>query len=79
MTHCGHAYCEKCLLDISKGEQRWHCPECRELHNCTVDSLTRNYPFEKLVEKFKKDLPKPTPQSPFGTCEKHDRAIEYRK
>ena len=54
MTHCGHVYCEKCLLDVSKGEQQWNCPVCLEQHNCTVNSLPRNYHLEKLVEKFKK-------------------------
>ena len=48
-------FCEKCLLDVSNGERRWHCPDCRKQHNCTVNSLTRNYHLEKLVDKFKKE------------------------
>ena len=79
MTHCGHMYCEKCLLNISKGQQRWHCPDCQTLQNCAVNSLPRNYRFEKFVEKFKKNQSKPEPENVFGTCKKHDRAIEYRK
>ena len=81
MTNCGHVYCEKCLLNISKGEQRWHCPDCRTQHNCAVNSLPRNYHLEKFIEKFKKDQskPKPAPKSSFGICKTHDRAIEYRK
>ena len=78
MTPCGHVYCEKCLLNISKGEERWHCPDCRTQHNCAVNSLPRNYHFEKLVEKFK-EKPKSKPRNVFGICKKHDRAIEYRK
>ena len=54
VTQCGHVLCEKCLLGISNGEQRWYCPECRKLHNCAVNTLARNYHLEKLVEKFKK-------------------------
>ena len=69
ITQCGHVYCEECLLDGSNGEQRWPCPECRKLHQCTVKSLTRNYHLEKLVEKFKKEK----------RCAKHNRAIEYRE
>ena len=72
-------YCEKCLLDSSKGEQRWHCPDCRTLHECDVNSLARNFHLEKLVEKIKKEKPIPKPKNQFGTCTKHDRAIEYRK
>ena len=83
MTHCGHVYCEKCLLNISNGEQTWHCPDCRTMQNCAVNSLPRAYHLEKLVEKFKKDQPetqpKPKPRNVYGTCTKHDRAIEYRK
>ena len=76
MTHCGHSYCEKCLLDVSKGEQQWNCPVCLKLHSCAVNSLPRNYHLEKLVEKFKW---KPKPRNRFGTCKTHDRAIEYRE
>ena len=47
-------FCEKCLLGISNGEQGWHCPECRNFHNCAINTLARNYHLEKLVEKFKK-------------------------
>ena len=79
ITHCGHVYCEKCLNDILKGDQRWNCPACRTLHNCTINSLPRNYHLEKLVEKFKKDQSTPKPRNIFGVCKKHDRAIEYRK
>ena len=82
MTHCGHNYCQKCLLDFSKGEQQWNCPVCCEQHNCAVNSLPRNYHLEKLVEKFKENQPGPKPilkpRNVFGTCKKHDRAIEYR-
>ena len=83
MTHCGHVYCEECLLNISNGEQRWDCPDCRTTHNCAVTSLPRNYHLEKLVEKFKKDQsgpkPIPKPRNVFGICKKHDRSIEYRE
>ena len=81
ITHCGHNYCEKCLIDSSKGEQRWHCPVCQTEHIAAVNSLTRNYLLEKLVEKFKKEQPKPKPKprSLFGICKVHDRAIEYRE
>ena len=79
ITRCGHVYCEKCLLDVTNGAERWYCPDCRELHNCPVSSLTRNYHLEKLVEKFKKEKPTPKPRNLFGTCIKHDRAIEYRE
>ena len=54
VTQCGHVFCEKCLLGISNGEQGWHCPECRNFHNCAINTLARNYHLEKLVEKFKK-------------------------
>ena len=80
ITRCGHVYCQTCLLDASNGARRWHCPDCRKPHNCAVKSLTRNYRLEKLVEKFKKEKPTPKPPKPenlFGTCIKHDRAIEY--
>ena len=79
ITRCGHVYCEKCLLDASNGVRRWHCPDCRKHHNCTVKSLTRNYHLEKLVEKFKKEKPIPNPRSLFGVCPEHDRDIEYRE
>ena len=78
ITRCGHVYCEKCLLDVSNGERRWFCPDCRELHNCTVNSLTRNYHFEKFVEKFNKELI-PKSRSLYGACPEHDRDIEYRE
>ena len=72
-------YCEKCLLDSSKGEQRWHCPDCRKLHECNVNSLARNVHLEKLIEKFKKEKPNSKPKNQLGTCSRHDRAIEYRE
>ena len=73
-------YCEKCLLDSSKGEQRWHCPDCRKLHECNVNSLARNVHLEKLIEKFKKEKPNPKPKNQLlGTCSRHYRAIEYRE
>ena len=76
-------YCERCLLELSNGEERWHCPDCRKLHICTVNSLTRNYHLEKLVEKFKKDLLKSKSRNreieKTAACKKHDRTIEYRK
>ena len=78
ITQCGHMYCEKCLLGSTKGEQRWHCPDCRKLHECDINSLARNYHLEKLVEKFKKEKPKKS-KNPYGICTKHNRAIEYRK
>ena len=81
ITRCGHVYCEKCLQDVRNGVQtrRWRCPHCRKQHNCSVNSLTRNYHLEKLVEKFKKEKPTLEPRNLFGTCKKHDRAIEYRE
>lgn len=54
VTQCGHVLCEKCLLGTSDGKQSWLCPECREFHNCAINTLARNYHLEKLVEKFKK-------------------------
>ena len=78
-TLCGHMFCEACLLDVSKGEARWLCPECRKLHECSVDTLTRNYRFENFVEKFNKEQPVLKPKNLFGTCKTHDRAIEYRE
>ena len=62
MTACGHVYCEKCLLDVSKGKMIWHCPDCRKQQIEYVNSLPRNYHLEKLVEKFKKDQSKTEPK-----------------
>ena len=72
-------FCEKCLRDVSKGQQRWFCPECRQPHECTVNTLTRNYRVETIVEKIKNKKPIPRPINLFGTCKTHERAIEYRK
>ena len=82
ITQCGHVFCESCLLNMTRGVQRWHCPNCRAQHNCVVNSLTRNYHLEKLVKKFnerQQSESKPKTRNSFGTCQRHDREIEYRK
>ena len=81
MTRCGHVYCEKCLLEISQRNRRWHCPECRKLHDCAINTLARNYRFEKLVEKFKGELAKPKSETinPFELCDIHDFPKSIRK
>lgn len=82
ITHCGHVFCETCLLNMTRRGQRWHCPNCRSQHNCGVSSLTRNYHLEKLVQKFKEtQLSKLqlNTGNKFGACKRHDREIEYRK
>ena len=80
-TKCGHNFCEKCLVNVRGVRKRWPCPQCRQIHVCTIDTLSRNYLVEKFVEKFKKQAkqPKPEPNNLFGNCEKHKRALEVRK
>ena len=75
-TRCGHNFCEKCLNDVSNDDHRWACPECRRPHNCSVDSLLRNFFIEKMVEKFKK--PKQQTNE-YGSCKKHGLEIQIRK
>ena len=78
-TQCGHLFCERCLFKVTKGEQRWLCPECRTPHQCAVNTLIRNYRIEKVAEKIKMEKAILRPRNLFGTCLKHDRAIEYRE
>ena len=93
-TLCGHNYCEKCLVEVSNGQQNWSCPESRRNHDCDVKSLPRNYQIEKMVVKMKTQLSKPKPnprpsklkksfkfkaKSQFGVCKEHNREIELRK
>ena len=81
-TQCGHNFCEKCLNDIFDNGHlgRWACPECRQEHNCPVDSLPRCFLIEKMVEKVRlKKVGKMIEELEFGTCPKHSRMIEYRE
>ena len=61
--------------------KRWQCPECRQIHVCSVDSLSRNYLVEKFVEKFKKQAEQsiPSPDEKIEFCEKHNRPFEASK
>ena len=61
------------MIGVAKEQQNWNCPSCREPQNCPVKSLSRNNHLEQLVEKFTKQ------DKEFGTCEIHDREIEYSK
>ena len=72
-TLCGHNFCEKCLLFVSKGEEEWSCPECRRVHNCSVDHIARGYLIEKYVEKFKNN------QFEVEYCEKHNSVTQISK
>ena len=68
-------------MTVRNVRKRWSCPECRQIHTCSIDTLSRAYFVEKIVEKFKKqaEQPKHGPKSQFGTCEKHNRDLEVRK
>ena len=90
ITGCGHNFCHKCLVDVSKkkfrkvkgkneGKEGWLCPDCRKFHDSQINSLPRNYQLENLAEKFQKKAKLPDIDSPFGTCEIHKREIEFRK
>ena len=78
MTACGHVFCERCLIQVANRESYWHCPESRQVHRCTVESLPRNYRLERLVEKFQ-NQPQSEPQPEPETCDTHDRIIEIRE
>ena len=80
-TKCGHNFCEKCLVNVKAERRRWSCPECRQDHVCSIDTLPRAYFVEKFVEKFKKQAEQPMtePKNLFGICEKHNRALEVSK
>ena len=76
-TQCGHNFCERCLDDIFNRsrrhyQRRWACPDCRQEHDCSVDSLPRSFLIEKMVEKFKKS-------SECGFCPMHGLVFEIRK
>ena len=78
-TICGHNFCEKCLIDLRRNQGEWACPECRHLHNCSIETLTRAYFIEKMVEKFKakqRKQPVPLQRNRPGNCGKHNRAFE---
>ena len=79
-TQCGHNFCEKCLNDIFDNGHlgHWACPECRQEHNCPVNSLPRCFLIEKMVEKVKKQGQAST-ECEFGSCLRHRRMIEYRE
>ena len=79
-TQCGHNFCEKCLNDIFANGHlgRWACPECRQEHDCPVNSLPRCFLIEKMVEKVKKQS-QASSKCEFGSCSKHSRMIEYRE
>ena len=77
-THCGHNFCEKCLVEVSRGEADWSCPECRQIHSCSIDSIARGYFIEKCVEKFNANT-KETPKKQIGHCKMHDSDIQIRK
>lgn len=43
--HCGHTYCEECLINSIKNKGRLECPICRLRHESWVkpSELTKNY------------------------------------
>ena len=69
------------MIGVVNTQQNWSCPSCREPQNSPVKSLSRNNHLEQLVEKFKKKSSEKElrPDKEFGTCEIHDREIEYSK
>ena len=77
-TRCGHNFCERCLIDVTNGQESWPCPECRQNHDCPIEDLARGYLIEKCVEKLKKKQEE-QPKNIFGTCTKHNRAFEVSK
>ena len=80
-TKCGHNFCENCLLDVRGNKKQWSCPQCRKIHRCSISNLSRNFLVERFVEKFKKQAEQPItkPSNLFGTCERHNRALEASK
>ena len=77
-TKCGHDFCEKCLMDVKGNENQWSCPQCRKIHRCSISILSRNFSVERFVEKFKKQAMTKS-NNLFGTCERHNRAVEASK
>lgn len=79
ITQCGHNFCDSCLNDIRQRAlpRAWFCPECRQEHRYTVESLPRNFFIEKMVEKFRSK--QKTAIFEFGSCSDHNRTIEVRK
>ena len=49
---CGHNFCQKCLVQVYEGSDKWKCPECRTGQNKTPGRLARNRFVERAVQKF---------------------------
>ena len=48
--HCGHDFCQKCLVEFVSDENEWFCPECRSVQSKQPDNLVRNRRVERAVE-----------------------------
>ena len=77
MAHCGHSFCNECLIAYVRGAGRWECPKCRRITNSTVEELPRNFDLENIVESLSNVQIQPNTE--FGFCDRHQTPIKLRK
>ena len=77
MAHCGHSFCNECLIAYVRGAGRWECPKCRKITNSTVEELPRNFDLENIVESLSNIQIQPNTE--FGFCDRNQTPIKLRK
>ncbi|KAL4618264.1 E3 ubiquitin/ISG15 ligase TRIM25-like [Arapaima gigas] len=52
---CGHNFCLVCVKRLKKqaGKGRLKCPECRQMHRCSV-TLQKNFRLANIAEEYRK-------------------------